>query len=109
MAEETENDTSNFAKMFDKLPAFNPPDNNSAGAIALRAWVRGLTARGPPALAFLRKYEEDNFAGNYDSFLPSGTGSQAKKSHTICVHVFHRLRPFQCFFAAPFVYLHQIR
>ena len=34
--------------MFDKLPAFDPPDNNSAGAIALRAWVRGVTARGPP-------------------------------------------------------------
>ena len=48
--------------MFDKLPAFDPPDNNSAGAIALRAWVRGVTARGPPALAFLRKYEEESSA-----------------------------------------------
>ena len=45
MTDETETDTSNFAKMFDRLPAFNPPDTNSAGAIALRAWVRGLTAR----------------------------------------------------------------
>ncbi|KAH8050211.1 hypothetical protein JL720_15402 [Aureococcus anophagefferens] len=67
--------------MFDRLPAFNPPDTNSAGAIALRAWVRGLTARGPPALAFLRKYEEDDFVSSYDSYLPSGTGSGAKKAY----------------------------
>ncbi|KAH8084541.1 hypothetical protein JL720_8043 [Aureococcus anophagefferens] len=66
--------------MFDRLPAFNPPDTNSAGAIALRAWVRGLTARGPPALAFLRKYEEDDVS-SYDSYLPSGTGSGAKKAY----------------------------
>ena len=77
MTDETETNTSDFQKMFDKLPTFNPPDARSAGAIALRAWVRGLTARGPPGLAFLRRYEEDNFASNYDSFLPSGTGSQA--------------------------------
>ena len=81
MTDETETDTSNFAKMFDRLPAFNPPDTNSAGAIALRAWVRGLTARGPPALAFLRKYEEDDFVSSYDSYLPSGTGSGAKKAY----------------------------
>ena len=29
----------------------------------------------------MRRYEEDNFASNYDSFLPSGTGSQAKKNY----------------------------
>ena len=70
--------------MFDKLPAFNPPDNHSAGAVALRAWVRGLTARGPPALAFLRKYEEESFARDYNSFLPSGGGSTAKKDQLAC-------------------------
>ena len=81
MADARDNDASNFAKMVDKLPVFDPPDNNSAGAIALRAWVRGVTARRPPALAFLRKYEGESFARTYDSFLPSGDGSKAKKDH----------------------------
>ena len=35
------------AKMFDKLPAFNPPDNHSAGAVALRATPGSRAAAAP--------------------------------------------------------------
>ena len=80
MADARENDASNFAKMFDKRPAFDPPDNNSAGAIALRAWVRGVTARRPPALAFQRKYEEESLARTYDSFLRAVTVQRPRRT-----------------------------
>ena len=46
MTEESE-DASVCAKMFDKLPAFNPPDNRSAGAVALHK-ARMVVSLPPP-------------------------------------------------------------
>ena len=48
---------------------------------------QGATARSRASATCLqpaghvRRYEEDNFTSNYDSYLPSGTGSQARRAY----------------------------
>ena len=66
MTEETETDASGFARMFDKLPAFNPPDISAvqkstalstyeAELYALRGRLRSTTSGGRDGVVALRR------------------------------------------------------